>query len=70
MSKEEKEIIKKIQKALSNEIDFIRQEKEKTTESKITQINVLLDTMKFLQNYNENVEVLNKYIRKKEREGR
>ena len=65
-----KEIIQKIQTALSKEIEFVRQEKGKTTEEKMAEIDVLLDTIKFLNNYDENVKVLNKHIRDKQREDR
>lgn len=35
---------------------------------KITQVDVILDTIRFLSNYDENVQVLNKYYTRKQKE--
>ena len=35
---------------------------------KITQVDVVLDTIRFLSNYDENVQVLNKYYARKRKE--
>ena len=56
------EMISKIQKALLKEIEFVRQDRSKTTDEKVVQVDILFDTVKFLDNYDENVKVLNKHI--------
>lgn len=57
-----KEMINKISRALSKEIEFVRLSSNKTTDEKIQQIDVLNDTMHFLRDYDKNVNILNKYI--------
>lgn len=64
------EMIDKLQRALSKEIEFIRQNSSKTTDEKVVQVDILLDTKKFLKDYDENVKVLNKHIEDKKFEGR
>ena len=59
--KPKEEMINKIQTALASELEYIRLEKGKTTEDKMDEIDVILDTIKFLKNYNKNIEILKKY---------
>lgn len=56
------ETIEKLQIVLTNGIETIRKNEKTTSEDKIIQISVLLDTMKFLQDYDENVKVLNEHL--------
>ena len=39
----------------------IRYNKDLSMEDKMTQIDILLDTIKFLKDYDENVKILNKH---------
>ena len=55
-----KDIIDKIQNALLNEVEYIRMNKNKTTEEKVDEIDVLFDTVRFLKDYEENVKILKK----------
>jgi len=56
------EMISKIQKALLKEVEFIRENPKISLDDKVTQVDVLFDTVKFLDNYDENIKVLNKHI--------
>jgi len=55
-----KDMIDKIQNALLNEVEYIRMNKNKTTEEKVDEIDVLFDTVRFLKDYEENVKILKK----------
>lgn len=62
-----KDMIDKIQTALLNEVEYIRMNKNKTTEEKVDEIDVLFDTVRFLKDYEKNVEILKKAKREKGR---
>lgn len=62
-----KEVIKKVQTALLNEVEFIRMSKNRNTDAKIDEVDVLFDIVHFLDDYEENVKVLNKHIKEKEK---
>lgn len=54
-------IIDKIMDSIKDVGEQIRTDKKLTLEDKLHQTDVLLDIMKFLKNYDENVKVLNDY---------
>ena len=54
-------IIEKIDIALQEQGTDIRDNGELTPEEKLFQMDVILDVLHFLADYEENVEVLNKY---------
>lgn len=54
-------IIDKIMDSIKDVGEQISTDKKLTLEDKLHQTDVLLDTMKFLKNYDENVKVLNDY---------
>lgn len=56
-----KQIIDKLIIGLQAEGKFIKQDETKTVEDKLMEIDVLLDTVKFLSNYETNVKILNNY---------
>ena len=58
------EMINKISRALSKEIEFVRMNPNKTTNEKIQQIDVLNDTMHFLRDYDKNIKILQDYVAK------
>ena len=58
------EMINKISRALSKEIEFVRMNPNKTTDEKIQQIDILNDTMHFLRDYDKNIKILQDYIAK------
>lgn len=58
------EMINKISRALSKEIDFVRMNPNKTTDEKIQQIDVLNDTMHFLRDYDKNIKILQNEVAK------
>ena len=60
-NKTQQEIIDKLQKALLKEVEFIREHTNRTTDEKIAQVDVLFDIVKFLNNYDENVKILNRH---------
>lgn len=66
--KDKKEVIESIYKFLQEQGEVL-QGSEISPEEKATQLDVLLDTMHFLKDYDENVKVLNEYwIEKRQRE--
>ena len=60
-------MINKISKAIENFGRQAQQDKETSLEDKLLQVDVLLDTLKFLDRYEENVKVLNEYYANKEK---
>ena len=62
MTKHKEEMIKGIQDILLNEVEFIRQS-NKTLDEKIDETDLLSDMIKFLDRYEENTKVLNKYYK-------
>lgn len=54
-------MINQITKAIENFGKQVRRDENILIEDKCLQIDVLLDTLKFLENYDENVKILNKY---------
>ena len=55
------QIINRMFNVLKGQTMFVREDNMLTTREKLEQADVLLDTMKFLNDYDENVKVLNKY---------
>lgn len=55
-------LIEEIQIKLADRLDIVMNKKELTTDEKTLCFDVLLDTIHFLKNYDENVKVLNKHI--------
>ena len=64
MNEAKEEMINKIQKALSKEIEFVRMNNDIELDDKVKQIDILFDTIKFLKDYDENIKILNKYRNK------
>ena len=60
-----KDAIKQIFLKLEEVGDNIRKNKELSARDQMTQVDVALDVMKFLKNYDENVKILNAYWSKK-----
>ena len=66
MSKEEEEqaremIINRLFNMLKGQGEYVQSETISSPESKLVQADVLINTMKFLEQYTENVQVLNQY---------
>jgi hypothetical protein len=59
MEKQKQDIIESIQKALSSEMTFI-QDRDMNTIDKLNAMDILWNTIKFLDNYDKNIEILNK----------
>lgn len=57
------ETINKIQDLLLEEGKTLQDNKEIPTRDKIERVDVLLNLVKFLDNYDENIEVLNRHLR-------
>ena len=60
MNKQKQDIIESIQKALTSEITFI-QDRNMNTVDKLNAIDILWNTIKFLDNYDKNIEILKKW---------
>ena len=54
-------MIDKITEAIKDFGEQTRQDESISLEDKCLQVDVLIDTLKFLNNYDENVRVLNQY---------
>ena len=54
-------VIKRLENMLQGAGQYVRDDDTLTPEQQLVQVDVILDTMKFLQDYEENVKVLNKY---------
>lgn len=54
-------IIMKLQKLLQDIGQSVQDDDTLSTENKLMQVDVILDTMKFLKDYDINIKVLNKY---------
>lgn len=54
-------VIKRLENMLQGAGQYVRDDDTLTPEQQLVQVDVILDTMKFLQNYEENIKVLNKY---------
>lgn len=60
MNKQKQDIIESIQKALTSEITFI-QDRNMNTIDKLNAMDILWNTIKFLDNYDKNIEILKKW---------
>ena len=69
IDRQRKEIIEEIQNALLSESELIRAD-GKPILDKLGKIEVINNTIKFLDNYDENIKALNKYLENKRREER
>ena len=56
-----KEMILKITKYLAEQSDKIMSDKSLSTKDKLSQMDIVLNTTKFLTDYDKNIEILNKY---------
>ena len=61
MKKSEKDIQSRVLKLLEKECGNIVDDYSIETEDKVAQMDVILNILKFLKNYEENVEILNKH---------
>lgn len=61
MKNERDIVIKRLENMLQGAGQYVRDDDTLTPEQQLVQVDVILDTMKFLQNYEENIKVLNKY---------
>lgn len=60
MNKQKQDIIESIQKALTSEMTFI-QDRNMNTIDKLNAMDILWNTIKFLDNYDKNIEILKKW---------
>lgn len=58
-------MISKLQESLVEHAKQLRENESVEINDKLIQMDVVLDTMKFLEDYDENVQALNKYLEKK-----
>lgn len=61
MDEDKKAMIQKVIEAMQSEGHFIQQDKTTSNETKMSQMDVLLDVVHFLENYERNVRILSKY---------
>lgn len=67
MTQRQKEIINKLEDKITEELKHIREDKSLIIEEKLEIIDVLYDTFKFLDNYEQNVIILNNALNERER---
>ena len=58
-------IMSRITNVLKGQALYIKEDDSISTQDKCIQMDVILDLMHFLNDYDENVQILNKYIEKK-----
>ena len=63
------EIIAKFQTAISQEMRFVRENNKLNINEKMDEIDVLMNMSKFLNDYDENIKVLNKHLEEKRWKG-
>ena len=69
MDKIKADMIERVKQDLITQGEQIHQDKVTPAGDRCLQMDIILDTMKFLDNYEENVAVLNKYyLEKREKE--
>jgi len=62
LDERKKQMINKIILGLQAEGKFLEQDTTKTSEQKLLEMNVLVDTVRFLKDYEQNIKVLNTYL--------
>lgn len=58
-------IISRITNALKGQAMYVKEDNSISVQDKCVQMDVVLDLMRFLDDYDENVQVLNKHIEEK-----
>ena len=58
-------VIKRMFNVLKGQGMYIKDNNDLSTQEKVEQMDVILDLMKFLKDYDENVQVLNKHLQNK-----
>lgn len=61
LDENKKDMISKIVSAMETEGKFIQQNQEYSTDNKLSRMDVILDVVHFLDNYEENVRVLTEH---------
>lgn len=59
-------VMQRLTNVLKGQGMIIREDKTTSNEDKLVQMDVVLDIMRFLDQYDENIKVLNEYWRKKQ----
>ena len=59
------EMINRIKDTLVDRTRELQREEDTDVQDRLVQMDVILDTMKFLNDYDENVKVLNKHLKEK-----
>ena len=59
-------IMSRMTNVLKGQAMYIKEDDSISTQDKCIQMNVILDLMRFLNDYDENVQILNKYIEQKQ----
>lgn len=59
-------IMSRMTNVLKGQAMFVREDNTISVQDKCTQMDVILDLMHFLNDYDENVQILNKYIEQKQ----
>jgi len=62
--KSKEEVLEEIQNAFTKKLEKVRNDKSRDVYDKIVEVDILLNTMKFLKDYDENIKILNDYIKK------
>ena len=59
------QIMTRLKNVLKGQAMYVREDESISDRDRLTQADVILDLMKFLNDYDENIEVLNRYWQKK-----
>lgn len=63
-------IMTRMTNVLKGQAMFVREDDTISIQDKCTQMDVILDLMRFLDNYDENVQILNRHIEQKRQKGK
>ena len=62
--KSKEEVLEEIQIAFERKLEKVRNDKSRDVYDKIVEVDIYLNIMKFIKNYDKNIEILNDYVRK------
>lgn len=63
-------IMSRMTNVLKGQAMYIKEDDNISTQDKCIQMDVILDLMRFLDNYDENVQILNRHIEQKRQKGK
>lgn len=69
MEEAKQQIINRLSNVLKGQAMYVREDDTLSNTERLQQMDVLLDLMKFIRNYDENAKILNQYLQKQNQKG-